>query len=251
MAVHSLKDSPAVPLPGLVLAACLPREDVRDVLIAVEAKGLGQLVPGSSVGTSSGRRRAQLLHAYPHLQVIALRGNIDTRLEKIRNREMGATIMAAAGLKRLGAEQHAGLVSLSLLSTEEMLPAACQGAIGIMCREDNEQVLKLLSNINHQPTLLEVAAERACLAALLGEEGVAEGSSMPAFAVAVHAQYDADERAMDLDCLVSDLDGKDLFRYTEFQRPVEAVEQAMDLGELYGGILRHMASSQGWLAGDN
>ncbi|GFR46765.1 hypothetical protein Agub_g8392, partial [Astrephomene gubernaculifera] len=174
MAVHSLKDCPAVLREGLVLAACLPRADPRDVLVvakeAEEAgggggvagagssiKGLADLPPGSRVGTSSSRRAAQIRYLHPHLQVVQLRGNVESRLERIRTGELRATVMALAGLQRMGREDAASAV----LSTEEMLPAACQGAVGVVCRDDDPWVRQLLSAISHRSTLLEVAAERA------------------------------------------------------------------------------------------
>ncbi|KAG2452868.1 hypothetical protein HYH02_002212 [Chlamydomonas schloesseri] len=299
MAVHSLKDCPAALAPGLVLAACLPREDPRDVLIAPEATSLGELVPGSRVGTSSSRRAAQIKHAFPHLQVVQLRGNVDARLERIRSRDVSATVLAAAGLKRLGVinpddgdigavrssgsgssssslaaaaeagspisasssggggaasePTHEGGFVTSVLSTEEMLPAACQGAVGVICREDDEWVVSLLDAISHRGTALEVAAERACLSALLGGGGGGGGgegrggSAFPDIAWACNTRHDPDSNTMDLDCLVSDLEGKDLFRYTEFYRPVIDEVDAEALGSLYGSLLHMMAAGQGWL----
>ncbi|KAG2436185.1 hypothetical protein HXX76_006497 [Chlamydomonas incerta] len=288
LAVHSLKDCPAALAPGLLLAACLPREDPRDVLIAPEATSLGELVPGSRVGTSSSRRAAQIRHSFPHLQVVQLRGNVDARLQRIRDRELSATVLAAAGLKRLGImNSDEGLIGVpvgsatgaavggsggsgdsssgsgsgssggsspggfraSVLSTDEMLPAACQGAVGVICREDDEWVVSLLDAISHRGTALEVAAERACLAALLGGGGAGRGgAAFPAIAWACNTRHDADANTMDLDCLVADLEGKDLFRYTEFYRPVIDEVDAEALGSLYGSLLRMMAVGQGWVS---
>ncbi|KXZ54260.1 hypothetical protein GPECTOR_5g35 [Gonium pectorale] len=260
-AVHSLKDAPAALRPGLVLAACLPRADPRDVLIANDgARSLGELVPGSRVGTSSSRRAAQIRHAYPHLQVVQLRGNVDARLEKLRAREISATVLALAGLERLGVSH----VASAVLSTDEMLPAACQGAVGVVCREDDPWVRGLLSSFSHGPTMLELAAERACLAALLGSEEAARGGqAFPDIAWACNVRYSdapagasgpeagGDSRGgggyLDLDCFVSDLEGTQLLRYTEFQRQVSGVDDAEELGSLYGSILRMTAAGQGWL----
>ncbi|GLC46103.1 hypothetical protein PLESTB_001032500 [Pleodorina starrii] len=245
MAVHSLKDCPASLREGLVLAACLPRADPRDVLIAGSgAKSLGELVPGSRVGTSSSRRAAQIRHSFPHLQVVQLRGNVEARLERIKAREISATVLALAGLQRLGCEE---LVS-SVLSTDEMLPAACQGAVGVVCREDDPWVRQLLSAISHRPSFLEVSAERACLAALLGSEEAGRGGQpFPDLAWGCNSRHDPEEGLMDIDCFVSDLEGKDLFRYSEFLRPVSFPEDAEALGALWGNVLRMAAAGQGWV----
>eukprot|EP00198_Chlamydomonas_reinhardtii_P010331 XP_001699668.1 porphobilinogen deaminase [Chlamydomonas reinhardtii] len=229
MSVHSLKDCPAALAPGLLLAACLPRADPRDVLIAPEATSLGELVPGSRVGTSSSRRAAQIKHSFPHLQVVQLRGNVDSRLGRIRSRDIGATVLAAAGLKRLG-----------VMNSDEGDTTAT-GAVGVVCRADDEWVVGLLDAISHRGTALEVAAERACLAALLGGGGACQRSAFPDIAWACHTRHDPDSNTMDLDCLVADLEGKELFRYTEFYRPVIDEVDAVSLGSLYGSLLRMMA----------
>jgi len=164
IAVHSMKDVPTVLPDGLVMAAYLPREDPRDALIAHAATGLADLPIGATVGTASLRRKAILLSVRPDIKVATLRGNVETRLRKIEAGEMAATFLAVAGLKRLGLLDRAK----AILSPDDMLPAVCQGAIGIECREDDDRTRALLAAVDDRATAICVAAERAFLAALDG-----------------------------------------------------------------------------------
>jgi hydroxymethylbilane synthase len=164
LAVHSLKDLPTFLPPGLALVAHLPREDPRDAWFSPKAAGPGALPPGARIGTSSPRREAQLRHARPDLAVVPLRGNVETRLAKLERGEVDATLLAVAGLKRLGLAQRI----TTILSPEEMLPAVAQAAIGIEIRADDDRVRALLAAVNHAPTAAQVTAERALLAALGG-----------------------------------------------------------------------------------
>jgi hydroxymethylbilane synthase len=164
IAVHSMKDVPTILPDGLVMAACLPREDPRDAFIAHTATGLADLPQGATVGTASLRRKAILLSARPDIRVDVLRGNVETRLNKIEAGEMAATFLAAAGLKRLGLIDRAR----AILSPDDMLQAVCQGAIGIECREDDAGTRSLLAAIDHEETAICIAAERAFLATLDG-----------------------------------------------------------------------------------
>jgi hydroxymethylbilane synthase len=164
LAVHSMKDLPTWLPAGLVIGAMLPRADPRDVLIGRAAPcGIAGLPQGAAVGTASLRRRAQLLARRPDLRVVALRGNINTRLRKLEAGEVDATLLARAGLDRLGLEPAGGMV----LEPDEMLPAVGQGAIGIECRAD-DSIRTLLDFVNHAATSICVAAERAMLAVLDG-----------------------------------------------------------------------------------
>ena len=163
-AVHSLKDLPGVLPQGLILACHLPREDPRDALVAKMAKTLADLPRNAVVGSSSVRRKAMLLNARPDLTVITFRGNVDTRLRKLAEGEADATVLALAGLRRLGAEANASHV----FSTKEMLPACAQGAIGVEIRETNTKVRGLLAAANHRETDIAVSLERAFQAALDG-----------------------------------------------------------------------------------
>ncbi len=130
VAVHSMKDMPTAQPPGLVIAAFLPREDARDVLIAGDVKRIADLRQGAVVGTSALRRRAQLLHRRPDLQIVNLRGNVDTRLAKREAGVVEATVLALAGLKRLGMA-HVGMA----VPEDEMLPAVGQGAVAILAAD--------------------------------------------------------------------------------------------------------------------
>lgn len=166
-AVHSLKDLPTEPAAGLDLAAVLPREDPRDVLVlssTARAIGLADLPRGSRVGTSSLRRRAQLLAERPDLEVVELRGNVPTRLRKVDEGQVHAAILAAAGLLRLEATQHIA----AYLEVPRWLPAAGQGAIAIQVRADDAEVRARFAALNDLPTMHAVEAERAFLAALEG-----------------------------------------------------------------------------------
>jgi len=163
VAVHSMKDMPTAQPPGLVVAAFLPREDARDVLIAGDAKRIADLKQGAIVGTSALRRRAQLLHRRPDLQIVNLRGNVDTRLAKRAAGVVEATVLALAGLKRLGMA-HVG----TPVPEDEMLPAVGQGAVCVECRAEDVRVRAWLAAIDHRPTATCVAAEHAMLVVLDG-----------------------------------------------------------------------------------
>jgi hydroxymethylbilane synthase len=164
LAVHSMKDMPTFLPAGLVIGAMLEREDPRDVLISPVASSIATLPQGAVVGTASLRRQAQLLSLRPDLKVQPLRGNVGTRLDKLARGEAAATLLALAGLKRLGRTDAA----TAILSTEEMLPAVAQGAIGIEIRENDARLQALVAAINHAPTVIAVTAERALLAVLDG-----------------------------------------------------------------------------------
>ncbi len=162
-AVHSMKDMPTIQPDGLAIAAFLPREDARDVLIAADARRIVDLKQGALVGTSALRRKAQLLHRRPDLRIVDMRGNVDTRLAKCRAGTVEATVLALAGLKRLGLAE-AG----TPIPEDEMLPAVGQGAICIECRADDVRTRGWLAGIDHPATSTAVAAEHAMLAVLDG-----------------------------------------------------------------------------------
>jgi hydroxymethylbilane synthase len=164
LAVHSMKDMPTFLPAGLVIAAMLEREDPRDVLISPVADSIEKLPQGAIVGTASLRRQAQVLALRPDLKVQPLRGNVGTRLEKLSRGEAAATLLALAGLKRLGRVEAA----TAILSTDAFLPAVAQGAIGIEIRENDPRIAALVAPINHEPTTIAVTAERAMLAVLDG-----------------------------------------------------------------------------------
>jgi hydroxymethylbilane synthase len=164
VAVHSMKDMPALVPAGLAIACLLPREDARDAFISAKAHSLADLAAGSVVATASPRRQAQVLNLRPDLKIVPIRGNVETRLRKLEEGVADATLLAMAGLKRLGLEHRA----TSPIPTDTMLPAVAQGAIGIETRSGDAAMAGLLAPINHQPTALAVTAERAFLAKLEG-----------------------------------------------------------------------------------
>ncbi|GIK56253.1 MAG: hydroxymethylbilane synthase [Chloroflexi bacterium] len=180
IAVHSLKDLPVADTNGLIVGAISPRADARDVLVAREKWTLGNLPLGATVGTSSLRRQAQLLHARPDLNIQSIRGNVDTRLRKVQEGQYDATILAAAGLTRLGLENHIA----QYLPLDIMLPAPGQGALAVQCRVEDTTVLSLLAAVEDAETRCCVEAERAFL------DGLGSGCSLP---VAAYATMPSDK----------------------------------------------------------
>jgi len=164
LAVHSMKDVPTWLPDGLVIAAVLKREDPRDAFISVSHATLADVPAGGTVGTSSLRRQAQVLHRRPDLKVVPFRGNVETRLKKLADGQADATFLACAGLNRLGLTEHIR----AKIDTDVMLPAVAQGAIGIEIRADDEETAALVAPLNDEATALCVAAERAFLATLEG-----------------------------------------------------------------------------------
>jgi hydroxymethylbilane synthase len=161
LAVHSLKDLPTADVPGLVIAAVPPRESIHDVLVG-PYRALDELPQGARVGTGSLRRRAQLLHARPDLQMLEIRGNVETRLKKLDAGEYDAIVLAQAGLSRLGlAERIAYIIPPQL-----MLPAVGQGALGIETRAEDQITLSQVAALNDETTLAAVTAERTLLNSL-------------------------------------------------------------------------------------
>ena len=164
LAVHSAKDVPTFLPDGLMLAACLEREDPRDVFISHKAGSLADLPHGASLGTTSPRRQAIAKRIRPDLRIVPLRGNVETRLRKLEAGEMDATILALAGMKRLGLERHA----TKIMDVHEFLPAAGQGAIAIEIRASDLRTREILSRIDHADTSTALACERAFLGVLDG-----------------------------------------------------------------------------------
>jgi hydroxymethylbilane synthase len=198
--VHSLKDLPTESPDGLVVAALLPREDPRDVLVvndSIAGERLEELPRGTRVGTSSLRRRAQLHALRSDLEVVELRGNVPTRLRKVDDGQVHAAILAAAGLLRLDARQRI----TSWLEAPAWLPAAGQGAIAVQARADDERVLSVLATLDHEETRVSTSAERAFLAALEG------GCQVPIGALAIR-----EANAWMLHGLISDVGGTQVLR---------------------------------------
>ncbi len=201
-AVHSLKDLPGVLSAGLTLAAITERADARDVCVSRQGCTLDRLPQGARVATSSLRRRAQLLHRRPDLQIVEIRGNIDTRLRKALAPDgPDAIILAAAGLERLGLTEYI----TEYLPLEVMLPAAGQGALAVEVRAADEWLTRLVAAADHTPTRRAVAAERALLDALGG------GCQVP---IGVYASVEGagDEEQLALRAMVASPDGARLLR---------------------------------------
>lgn len=198
-AVHSLKDMPVDATPGLALGAVCFREDARDVLVLSTGRGLDDLMPGSAVGTCSIRRSAQLLHHRRDLAIRPLRGNVDTRLARLRRGEYDAIVLAAAGLRRLGlAPPFAVALPFAL-----MLPAPGQGALAVQCRADDVATRSLLARIDDPAVRASTNAERAFL------EGLGGGCLAP---IAAHAAVAGG--VLVLDGLVASTDGVTVIRVT-------------------------------------
>jgi hydroxymethylbilane synthase len=164
LAVHSAKDMPTVLPAGLAITAVLPREDARDAFISRTAKTLTELRPGAVVGTASLRRQALVKRLRPDLDVISFRGNVQTRLRKLEEGSADATLLALAGLKRLGLTDAA----TAILSLDDFLPAVGQGIIAIETREADTRTREILAAIDHPDTAIALTAERAFLAVLDG-----------------------------------------------------------------------------------
>ena len=197
LAVHNLKDVPTALPPGLRLCAVLERADPRDALLSRAGLELNKLPAGSRVGTTSLRRRAQVAALRPDLVLQDLRGNVDTRIRKLRQGSCDAIVLAAAGLDRLGRRGEA----TEVLEPELFVPAPGQGAIALECRQDDDAVAAVVAPLDHPPTARAVAAERALLAGLRG------GCNVPLGAYAVE-----DDGALRLAAFVARADGSGVLR---------------------------------------
>lgn len=164
IAVHSMKDIPAFTPEGIKLAAVLEREDPRDVFISKNGKGLMDIESGSVIGTSSPRRRVQISNIRPDLKIEFFRGNVDSRLKKVEEGAVDGTLLAMAGLKRLGAYKS----GYEALDADKVIPAVCQGIIGIETLEENADAIELLLKINHEETHIRAKAERGFLESIEG-----------------------------------------------------------------------------------
>ena len=223
LAVHSMKDLPSDLPEGLCIAAIPSREDARDVLVAKSASSVAGLPTGAKIGTTSPRRRAQLLHLRLDLQIVDIRGNLDTRLRKLRETDLDALILAAAGIKRLVGED----TITAYFERDQMTPAVGQGALGIEARANDATLAPLLSAINNRESEIEIAAERTVLRQLGG------GCQVP-----IGANAQLVNGVLSMIGMVSSVDGK--------HRIVESVQgdptEAINLGNsLAAALLRHGA----------
>ncbi|MFD2205003.1 hydroxymethylbilane synthase [Kiloniella antarctica] len=222
IAVHSMKDVPTWLPDGLEISTVLEREDPRDALFSNKGKSLADLPRGAVVGSASLRRQAQIKAKRPDLEVITFRGSVQTRLRKLKEGQVDATLLAVAGLNRLGQSE----LITSALSTEEMLPAPAQGAVGLEVRTGDVRVRAYVDTIHHEPTMQRISAERACLAEL-------DGSCRTP--IAALAEIEGNE--MYLRTMLAAPDGSKIFT-TERRGPVS---EAIEMGRSAGRELKEQA----------
>lgn len=194
IAVHSLKDLPIAPVPGLIIAAIPKRESAADALVATESvASIEDLPAGATVGTSSLRRIAQVKHQREDLKCVPLRGNVETRISKVLSGQVDAAVVACAGLNRLGLSEKIS----AILPMQDFIPAPAQGALAVQIRSDDIELAKLLGQFDDRITRIAVEAERRVLAATEG------GCSIP---LGVYAHISND--TITVDAMISDLEGK-------------------------------------------
>lgn len=216
LAVHSLKDMPTVLPEGLCLTAITTRANVGDAFVSNKYASFSELPQGAVLGTSSLRRKAQLLAVRPDLKIVDLRGNVDTRLRKLDEGQMDAIILAAAGLERLG---HADRIR-EIIPTTVCLPAVGQGALAIECCSDNKEVREMLAFLNDLPTKQATDAERAFLGLIEG------GCQVP---IGVHAEVENDN--VKIEAVIASLDGSKVLRNNITGPAVNAADLGRKLGQ--------------------
>ena len=216
LAVHSLKDMPTVLPEGLCLTAITTRANVGDAFVSNKYASFSKLPQGAVLGTSSLRRKAQLLAVRPDLKIVDLRGNVDTRLRKLDEGQMDAIILAAAGLERLG---HADRIR-EIIPTTVCLPAVGQGALAIECHSDNKEVRDMLAFLNDLPTKQATDAERAFLGLIEG------GCQVP---IGVHAEVENDN--VKIEAVIASLDGSKVLRNNITGPAVNAADLGRKLGQ--------------------
>lgn len=216
LAVHSLKDMPTVLPEGLCLTAITTRANVGDAFVSNKYASFSELPQGAVLGTSSLRRKAQLLAVRPDLKIVDLRGNVDTRLRKLDEGQMDAIILAAAGLERLG---HADRIR-EIIPTTVCLPAVGQGALAIECRSDNKEVREMLAFLNDLPTKQATDAERAFLGLIEG------GCQVP---IGVHAEVENNN--VKIEAVIASLDGSKVLRNNITGPAVNAADLGRKLGQ--------------------
>jgi len=216
VAVHSLKDLPTQTVDGLVIAAVPPRESSADALVSQRAASLADLPAGARVGTGSLRRQAQLQHLRPDLEIVGIRGNVDTRLRKLSDGQYDAIVLACAGLRRLGLQDQI----VELLEPPRMLPAPGQGALALECRADASEVRELLSRLDDPGSRQAIEAERSMLALLHA------GCSAP---VGAWARWEGEQLV--LDGLVADLEGVRVLKATASGAAASAEQIGSEVAE--------------------
>jgi hydroxymethylbilane synthase len=225
LGVHSMKDVPTEVPEGLIIGITTVREDPRDAFISRKYQSLREIPAGGRIGTGSLRRKAQLMHLRPDLEVVPLRGNVDTRLRKLVEENLDAIILATAGLNRLG---RAGEIT-AIVPETEMLPAIGQGALGLEYRENDAETRKVLEFLDHRETKLAVAAERAFLGRLEG------GCQVP-----IAAQGSFKKGVLFLEGLIGDLTGTRIYR----ERVTGPPEEAESLGRALAELLLQQGGAQ-------
>ncbi len=230
LAVHSLKDLPTQLPAGLEIAAVPPREDPADVLVAKQGRTLGDLPSGAAVLTGSLRRRAQLLHLRPDLQILPVRGNVPTRLKKLAESDAAATIMARAGLVRLGLDENI----TERLAPAEFLPACGQGALALQVRCDDAAVGELLAPLNDPEARRAVSAERALLAELEG------GCEVP---LGAFAETVDNGKSLRIIGMVASLDGVRMLR-AGASAPLDTPDAPRELGRRLASDLREAGARE-------
>lgn len=231
IAVHSMKDVPTYLPEGTILPCNLPREDVRDAFVSVKYKSLADLPEGAVIGTASLRRQAQLLANFPTLECVNFRGNVQSRIRKLGEGVVDATLLAHAGLRRLGMEEHV----TSVLDEADMLPAVAQGAIGIACRTGDSRQEAYLAGLNHEDTRIAVVTERAFLEAL-------DGSCRTPIA-ALARETEAGSGKMSFQGLVAAVDGSKCYKTGELETEWNA-EAGAKLGYEAGMKLKEEAGEE-------
>lgn len=217
LAVHSMKDMPAEIPEGLCIAAIPERENPLDVLISRNGLKIDELPEGSKIGTSSLRRMSQIAAIRPDLQILSLRGNLDTRIKKLEAGEFDAIILAAAGVRRLGLSEKIS----QYIDPQIMLPASGQGALCIETRENDPKTAEIVRSLNHETTASAVIAERAFLHRLEG------GCQVP---IAAHAKVNGD--LIEMEGLVSDVKGTIIFKSALTGKTDEAAEIGRKLADI-------------------
>ena len=224
IAVHSLKDMPAIETQGLRTTCFLKRNDPREILISLKDKKLDELKKNSVVGTSSFRREFQLKRIRNDLNCELIRGNVDTRISKLKKGKYDAIILSSAGINSLDLNNEI----TQFFTTSEMIPSAGQGIIALQCRKEDNQIIELIEKVNHKPTFYRALAERGVLKILEGDCETAIG---------VHAEIKEDE--IELNAELFSIDGTERFH----EKISGKIELAENLGEKVGKILKEKSNN--------
>jgi len=224
IAVHSLKDMPAIETQGLRTACFLKRNDPREILISLKDKKLDELKKNSVVGTSSFRREFQLKRIRNDLNCELIRGNVDTRISKLKKGKYDAIILSSAGINSLDLNHEI----TQFFTTSEIIPSAGQGIIALQCRKEDNQIIELIEKVNHKPTFYRALAERGVLKILEGDCETAIG---------VHAEIKEDE--IELNAELFSIDGTERFH----EKISGKIELAENLGEKVGKILKEKSNN--------